>query len=60
MNFIFLIYAWLLLFIKVRPSTNTSNVTHAIGDLVKKGEVRRATTTAISYLLGSNDNQVSV
>ena len=46
--------------IKVRLSTNTSNVARAIGDLVKKGEVRRATTTAISYLLGSNDNQVSV
>ena len=60
MNVSFVIYVWLLLLIKVRPSTNTSNVADAIGDLVKKGDARRATTTAISYLPGSNDSQVSV
>ena len=48
------------MFIKVRPYIKTSNVTDAIDDLLAKGDVRGAATTAISYLLGSSDNQVSV
>ena len=48
------------MFIKVRPYRKTSNVTDAIDDLLEKGDVRGATTTAISYLLGSTDNQVGV
>ena len=48
------------MFIKVRPYIKTSNVTDAIDDLLEKGDVRGAATTAISYLLGSSDNQVGV